>query len=540
MTNSSQPDETGAGSSPTTAGTPPASAGTRPGRDSAMPRRARRIGAGTVIPFSVALVLSVVMQQLISSALPTTAYVHRLFRPAGGVGMGVIPALIAFALIWTLTDLYLKYRVGRANDRDLNRSEVNQLPTLVAQEPTSLTLQRLQAWDRKVLARPVGRRVLWLLHHLDGQEAQRAHELLRHQADLEADAAASGYRTVKLFIWAMPILGFIGTVLGISLAVGGFSDFLTTSVSIDQIDRVTAELGEVASGLSFAFDTTLLGLLGGLIATVASSRVQEREEQGLTRLEELGLSILATTTRSAIAAPSARPPAVEGEQFDQMMRARLDELSGQMEHFTQAVRSGLDGFLGEWAKLPPEVERVAADLTGLRQHLAAAARGTENLVAETQVLMQGLNEVSARTGSGLTTSIGTVSQTVVGLEESLRGVSETLGRSMAELSDRVTASEGQLGSGIASLRQAMDRNQQESAAAIQSRAATDQAMQRLSGTILDLGDRLGEFRDAQAALAPILNHLAGPLEIRLTPTAVPAPSVPAPGASPPVATEDNA
>ena len=119
-------------------------------------------------------------------------------------------------------------------------------------------------------------------------------------------------------------------------------------------------------------------------------------------------------------------------------------------------------------------------------------------------------------------------------------VSETLGHSMAQLSDRVTASEGQLGSGIASLRQAMDRNQQESAAAIQSRAATDQAMQRLSGTILDLGDRLSEFRDAQAALAPILNHLADPMEIRLTPTAVPAPSRPAPGASPPVGTGDNA
>ena len=94
--------------------------------------------------------------------------------------------------------------------------------------------------------------------------------------------AVAGYRTVKLFIWAMPILGFIGTVLGISLAVGGFSDFLTTNVSIDQVDEVTAQLGEVASGLSFAFDTTLLGLLGGLIASVASSGVQAREERGLT------------------------------------------------------------------------------------------------------------------------------------------------------------------------------------------------------------------------------------------------------------------
>ena len=57
-----------------------------------------------------------------------------------------------------------------------------------------------------------------------------------------------------------------------------------------------------------------------------------------------------------------------------MMHVRLEELSTQMDQFTQSVRSGLDGFLSEWAKLPPEVEKVAADLSGLRQHLAAAAK----------------------------------------------------------------------------------------------------------------------------------------------------------------------
>jgi len=33
----------------------------------------------------------------------------------------------------------------------------------------------------------------------------------------------------------------------------------------------------------------------------------------------------------------------------------------------------------------------------------------------------------------------------------------------------------------------------------------------------DLGDRLREFKEGQAALAPILSQLAGPLELRLTP-----------------------
>jgi hypothetical protein len=46
---------------------------------------------------------------------------------------------------------------------------------------------------------------------------------------------------------------------------------------------------------------------------------------------------------------------------------------------------------------------------------------------------------------------------------------------------------------------------------------TAEAVQALSASIADLGSRLSEFREAQAALAPILGQLAGPLELRLMP-----------------------
>ncbi len=328
--------------------------------------------------------------------------------------------------------------------------------------------------------------MLWLLQHLDTNDPQAAHELIRHQSDLEADAAASGYRTVKLFIWAMPILGFIGTVLGISLSVGGFSEFLTTNVSIDEIDRVTSELGNVASGLSFAFDTTLLGLMGGLLASVVSSAVQAREERNLTRLEELGLRIMESAlpitggVRSAAVATGA--PA---EEFEEMMRARLMQLSGQMDQFTKAVRVGLDGFLGQWAKLPPEVERVAQDLGGLREHLAGAAKSTDQLILETRVLLEGLKEASARMSHGLEVTIGSVSDTVEGLGTELEGVAASLARSVEALGERMDVEE---------------------------------AMKGLSESVADLGERMREFRDAQAALAPILGQLTGPLELRLMPS----------------------
>jgi biopolymer transport protein ExbB/TolQ len=449
-------------------------------------RRSRKQSSETLIPMTLALALTILLEELVNTVVAPDSYLHRLFRPAGGWGMSIVPGLIAFSLIWSLTDLLLKFRIARENERDLDRSEVTRLPSLVAQESTSATLQRLRGWDGRILARPVGRKVLWLLQHLDTTDAQRAHELTRHQSDLEADAAASGYRTVKLLIWAMPILGFIGTVVGISLAVGGFSTFLTTNVSIDDIDRVTQELGNVAGGLSFAFDTTLLGLLGGLIASVVSSAVQAREERCLTRLEELGLRIMESAMPfSAAKRPSASAAEMPSEAFERMMGDRLAQLSGQMDQFTKAVRVGLDGFLGQWAKLPPEVERVAADLSGLREHLAGAAKSTDQLILETRVLLEGLKEASGRMSDGLEVTIGSVSDTVESLGTELQGVADSLARSVDALGDRMKAEEG---------------------------------MKTLSASIATLGERLTELKEAQASLAPILGQLMGPLELRLMPT----------------------
>ena len=491
---------------------PTAAASSRVGSDAARGHRPKRATQDFAIPMMVALVLSLLLQQLTSSVVPPEAYVYRLFRPAGGWIMSVVPGLIAFVFIWTITDLILKFRVARINESDMSRSEIARLPAQVAQESTSNTIQRLRTWDGRVLARPVGRRTLGVLQHLDTVDPQRAHELIRHQSDIEADAAASGYRTVKLFIWAMPILGFIGTVLGISLAVGGFSDFLTTNVSIDEIDRVTDELGSVAQGLSFAFDTTLLGLLAGLVASVASSGVQSREERLLTRLEELGLRIMESATAAAgsSAVTTTRVGGSPSAEFDQMMKSRLAQLSASMERFTKAVRVGLDGFLDEWSKLPPEVGKVAADMAELRQHLGSAAASTDQLILETRVLLEGLREASRKMGSGLDASIGAVTDTVAGLGSSLQGASDGLVTNMSALSERVATSEAHLQSGLSGLQAAIEKSRQDG-------AGTAEAIQALSASIADLGDRLREFKEGQAALAPILGRLAGPLELRLTP-----------------------
>jgi uncharacterized protein YoxC len=281
-------------------------------------------------------------------------------------------------------------------------------------------------------------------------------------------------------------------------------------VSIDEIDAVTAELGQVAQGLSFAFDTTLLGLLAGLVASVASSGVQAREERLLTRLEDLTLRIMETATPARGAATATARPSDPSAEFDQMMQSRLSQLSGQMEQFTRAVRVGLDGFLGEWAELPPQVEKVARDMSGLRQHLATAAKSTDQLILETRVLLEGLREASERMGHGLEATIGSVTSTVEGLGDSLQGVSDGLAKNLLTLSERVAASESQLQSGLTGLQSAIESHHRNG-------QGTNDAVRALSASVAELGEQLRGFRNAQAALAPILGQLVGPLELRLSP-----------------------
>lgn len=72
---------------------------------------------------------------------------------------------------------------------------------------------------------------------------------LRYLADLDVSRMQSGYAFLRIVIWAIPILGFLGTVIGITEAVAGLSP-----------QALEQSLPTVTAGLGVAFDTTALSL----------------------------------------------------------------------------------------------------------------------------------------------------------------------------------------------------------------------------------------------------------------------------------------
>lgn len=89
------------------------------------------------------------------------------------------------------------------------------------------------------------------------------------------------YFVPRYINWAIPILGFIGTVLGISLAAGEIGN-IVGSASVNVGDSINAAMRP----LSIAFDTTLIALSLSVFLAFLYTALQRWEEQKFLFLEE--------------------------------------------------------------------------------------------------------------------------------------------------------------------------------------------------------------------------------------------------------------
>jgi biopolymer transport protein ExbB/TolQ len=103
-------------------------------------------------------------------------------------------------------------------------------------------------------------------------------EILGSQAEQDESSMQTSYAILSSFVWAIPVLGFIGTVLGLSEAIGGFSDVLGGASDIGQL---TGALKGVTAGLATAFETTLQALVAALVIQLLLTGLKKSEEEFL-------------------------------------------------------------------------------------------------------------------------------------------------------------------------------------------------------------------------------------------------------------------
>lgn len=108
-------------------------------------------------------------------------------------------------------------------------------------------------------------------------------EILRSIGERDESAQQTSFSTLAGFLWAIPVLGFIGTVLGLAKAIGKFSELLDRQ---SDVSGIVGSLKEVTGGLSTAFETTLLALVIALVVQLWVTAQKKSEEEFLDDCHE--------------------------------------------------------------------------------------------------------------------------------------------------------------------------------------------------------------------------------------------------------------
>ena len=192
-----------------------------------------------------------------------------------------------------------------------------------------------------------------------------ANEFALDDSSFYLSASESSYSVPRILVWAIPLLGFIGTVVGISSAVNNFSGLLNTA---GDIEKIKAGIGAVTQGLGVAFDTTLLALFLSVLVMIPLVLVEKYESKLL-----LGIDVFINDKllprlkkKNEQLDPATINQAVEGaikEYFPQPQ----DLIEPANAYAEQAAKRLSTGFLSEIGKVQDVSSQVIAQVTEVRQ-----------------------------------------------------------------------------------------------------------------------------------------------------------------------------
>jgi biopolymer transport protein ExbB/TolQ len=142
--------------------------------------------------------------------------------------------------------------------------------TPVPAEKAGALLSYLQQRPGRLLRSLLGRRIENILSFVQSRgSASELDDQMRSLSDADQLALESSYSLVRFMTWAIPILGFLGTVVGITEAIA--------NVSPEALEK---DVKPVTEGLALAFGSTALGLFLTMVLMFCSF-LTERIEQGV-------------------------------------------------------------------------------------------------------------------------------------------------------------------------------------------------------------------------------------------------------------------
>ncbi len=331
--------------------------GARPGTD-----------ANTFIQLLVGIVGTILLSVAVIPLKGTKAdYLYGIINQRGPVQY--LELLMAFMVGATI---FLKSRIVNRNiqviatnpiphDLDLNDdSALQNYRDSLPQRPEfgwSILLNRL---DRTL--------ALWL----GSKDVGRVATWLQAESTRDQGSSSSSYAISGVLMWAIPILGFIGTVQGLGVAVAGFG---VLGGSAD-VGAIKSAIGQVTVGLGVAFDTTLLALILTTLLMFPLISFQRKEEGLFGEIDNYIDDLLLARLPS----PEQKPIVIENleDSIEAGFRRYIPDPDRYDEVFTRSIEKAASSVEERFRSLATNYETTLKELNqGLATNLQKAGNSFE-------------------------------------------------------------------------------------------------------------------------------------------------------------------
>jgi biopolymer transport protein ExbB/TolQ len=255
-------------------------------------------------------------------------------------------------------------------------------------------LDRLDELPARLRNSYLGRRLRDALETVErNQSADKLDDELKYLADLEAGRAHESYALVRIVIWATPMLGFLGTVIGITMALGELSPQALVQTPDQAMEGLLA-------GLSVAFDTTAVALSFSIALMFVQFLVDRIEGHLLEAVETRAMEELIGRFEQVGGSGDPHVATIE-----RMSRAVVKASEQLVERQTELWQHTIQAAHDRWARLVNDAggtlqDSLAAALSdSIRQHaeqLSAAHKIIANDAAQSTMRLHDALTENAR------------------------------------------------------------------------------------------------------------------------------------------------
>ena len=229
------------------------------------------------------------------------------------------------------------------------------------------------------------------------QSVSDVREMMSSQSDIDSARIGGSYTLPKAFLWAIPLLGFIGTVLGLSHAIGGMN-----FANVEDVGKIVSSINNVTSGLGTAFDATLLGLVLAMMLNFPINSLSKHEDDNLNAIDAFCNEILLPRLNDGAGAGHGDTGAIADAVVKQLANAHQDLLTDMNELSTRMVgyATSLDEKMAAFQKIV--IEEFITKTSQMREESDKAVKDSMAKVSEylkgLESGIRGLNIVLADLG----------------------------------------------------------------------------------------------------------------------------------------------